>query len=86
MYIYQSAVVKGLERDITCIYEARRLLLGLDSCDTANINTANPDLISPGGGLANYWLDLLLQQLHLSEQGEFTYICQVVQPYKFKKL
>ncbi|XP_015235705.1 PREDICTED: protein bicaudal C homolog 1-B-like [Cyprinodon variegatus] len=65
----KSVVVKGLERDITCIYEARRLLLGLDSCDTANINTANPDLISPGGGLANYWLDLLLQQLHLSEQG-----------------
>lgn len=69
MYIYQSVVVKGLERNISCIYEARRLLLGLDSSETAKITTVNPDLMSPGGRLANYWLDMLLQQLALSEQG-----------------
>ncbi|XP_035982964.1 bicaudal C homolog 2 [Fundulus heteroclitus] len=65
----KSVVVKGLERNISCIYEARRLLLGLDSCETAVVTTVSPDLMSPGGGLANYWLDILLQQLHLSEQG-----------------
>ncbi|XP_043984087.1 bicaudal C homolog 2 isoform X3 [Gambusia affinis] len=65
----KSVVVKGLERNISCIYEARRLLLGLDSSETAKITTVNPDLMSPGGRLANYWLDMLLQQLALSEQG-----------------
>uniref|UniRef100_A0A3Q2Q2C8 Bicaudal C homolog 2 n=1 Tax=Fundulus heteroclitus TaxID=8078 RepID=A0A3Q2Q2C8_FUNHE len=65
----KSVVVKGLERNISCIYEARRLLLGLDSCETAEVTTVSPDLVSPGGGLANYWLHILLQQLHLSEQG-----------------
>ncbi|KAM4732705.1 bicaudal C homolog 2 [Anableps anableps] len=65
----KSVVVKGLERNISCIYEARHLLLGLDSCETPKIITANSDLMSPGGRLANYWLDILLQQLILSEQG-----------------
>uniref|UniRef100_A0A8C6K6L6 Bicaudal C homolog 2 n=1 Tax=Nothobranchius furzeri TaxID=105023 RepID=A0A8C6K6L6_NOTFU len=65
----KSVVVKGLERNISCLYEARRLLLGLESCETANISTLNSDLMIPGSGLTNYWLNMLLQQLRLSEQG-----------------
>uniref|UniRef100_A0A087X4E4 Bicaudal C homolog 2 n=1 Tax=Poecilia formosa TaxID=48698 RepID=A0A087X4E4_POEFO len=74
----KSVVVKGLERNISCIYEARRLLLGLDSSETAKITTVNPDLMSPGGRLANYWLDMLLQQLALSEQGMFIHLVFLV--------
>lgn len=70
MYIYQSVVVKGLERNISCIYEARRLLLGLDSCETAKVTEMTPDPVLAGSGLTNYWLNMLLQQLRLSEQGE----------------
>ncbi|KAM4554871.1 bicaudal C homolog 2 isoform 1-T1 [Odontesthes bonariensis] len=65
----KSVVVKGLERNISCLYEARRLLLGLDSCETANVSGVNLDLLLPGSGLTNYWLNMLLQQLRLSEQG-----------------
>uniref|UniRef100_A0A1A8NRD6 SAM domain-containing protein n=1 Tax=Nothobranchius rachovii TaxID=451742 RepID=A0A1A8NRD6_9TELE len=65
----KSVVVKGLERNISCLYEARRLLLGLESCETANISMLNSDLMIPGSGLTNYWLNMLLQQLRLSEQG-----------------
>ncbi|XP_047208818.1 bicaudal C homolog 2 [Girardinichthys multiradiatus] len=65
----KSVVVKGLEKNISCIYEARSLLLQLNSCETATITTVNPDLMSPGSGLANCWLDSLLQQLRFSEQG-----------------
>uniref|UniRef100_A0A1A7WE94 SAM domain-containing protein n=1 Tax=Iconisemion striatum TaxID=60296 RepID=A0A1A7WE94_9TELE len=65
----KSVVVKGLERNISCLYEARRRLLGLDSCETANITMLKSDLMIPGSGLTNYWLNMLLQQLRLAEQG-----------------
>ncbi|KAF1384663.1 hypothetical protein PFLUV_G00122530 [Perca fluviatilis] len=65
----KSVVVKGLERNISCLYEARRLLLGLDSCETAKVTVMTPDPVLAGSGLTNYWLNMLLQQLRLSEQG-----------------
>ncbi|XP_034740202.1 bicaudal C homolog 2 [Etheostoma cragini] len=65
----KSVVVKGLERNISCLYEARRLLLGLDSCETAKVTEMTPDPVLAGNGLTNYWLNMLLQQLRLSEQG-----------------
>ncbi|TDH07706.1 hypothetical protein EPR50_G00108250 [Perca flavescens] len=65
----KSVVVKGLERNISCLYEARRLLLGLDSCETAKVTMMTPDPVLAGSGLTNYWLNMLLQQLRLSEQG-----------------
>lgn len=74
VYIYQSVVVKGLERNISCLYEARRLLLGLDSCETAKVTEMTPDPMLAGSGLTNYWLNMLLQQLRLSEQGEHAHI------------
>lgn len=70
MCIHQSVVVKGLERNISNIYEARRALLGLDSSEHAKINGLSHDPMLPGGGATNYWLNMLLQQLRLSEQGE----------------
>ncbi len=74
VYIYQSVVVKGLERNISCLYEARRLLLGLDSCETAKVTELTPDPLLAGSGLTHYWLNMLLQQLRLSEQGEHAHI------------
>nr|XP_020480083.1 protein bicaudal C homolog 1-like [Monopterus albus] len=65
----KSAVVKGLERNISCLYEARRLLLGLDSCQTAKVTEMSSDPMLAGSGLTSYWLNMLLQQLRLSEQG-----------------
>ncbi|KAM9356873.1 bicaudal C homolog 2 [Symphorus nematophorus] len=65
----KSVVVKGLERNISCLYEARRLLLGLDSSETAKVTEMTPDPVLAGSGLTNYWLNMLLQQLRLSEQG-----------------
>uniref|UniRef100_A0A3P9MAC4 Bicaudal C homolog 2 n=1 Tax=Oryzias latipes TaxID=8090 RepID=A0A3P9MAC4_ORYLA len=65
----KSVVVKGLERNISNIYEARRALLGLDSSEHAKINGVSHDPVLPGGGVTNYWLNMLLQQLCLSEQG-----------------
>uniref|UniRef100_UPI003AAC04B5 bicaudal C homolog 2 n=1 Tax=Centroberyx gerrardi TaxID=166262 RepID=UPI003AAC04B5 len=65
----KSVVVKGLERNISSLYEARRLLLGLDSCETAKVTKMTPDPLLTGSGLTNYWLNMLLQQLRLSEQG-----------------
>ncbi|XP_019109294.2 bicaudal C homolog 2 [Larimichthys crocea] len=65
----KSVVVKGLERNISCLYEARRLLLGLDSCETAKVTEMTPDPTLAGSELTNYWLNMLLQQLRLSEQG-----------------
>uniref|UniRef100_A0A667WGP2 Bicaudal C homolog 2 n=1 Tax=Myripristis murdjan TaxID=586833 RepID=A0A667WGP2_9TELE len=66
----KSAVVKGLERNISSLYEARRLLLGLDSCETAKVTKMTPDPVLAGSGLTSYWFNMLLQQLRLSEQGE----------------
>lgn len=74
MYIYQSVVVKGLERNISCLYEARRLLLGLDSSETAKVTEMTPDPMLTGSGMTSYWLNMLLQQLRLSEQGEHAHI------------
>nr|XP_046263164.1 bicaudal C homolog 2 [Scatophagus argus] len=65
----KSVVVKGLERNISCLYESRRLLLGLDSCETAKVTEMTPDPTLAGSGLTNYWFNMLLQQLRLSEQG-----------------
>ncbi|XP_029918164.1 bicaudal C homolog 2 [Myripristis murdjan] len=65
----KSAVVKGLERNISSLYEARRLLLGLDSCETAKVTKMTPDPVLAGSGLTSYWFNMLLQQLRLSEQG-----------------
>lgn len=66
----QSVVVKGLEKNMTCLYEARRLLLGLDSCDTVKVTPMTPDPVLANNGPSNHWLNMLLQQLRLSEQGE----------------
>lgn len=66
----QSVVVKGLERNITCLYEARRLLLGLDSCETTKVTPMTSDPVLTNNGPSHHWLNVLLQQLRLSEQGE----------------
>ncbi|XP_070693252.1 bicaudal C homolog 2 [Pempheris klunzingeri] len=65
----KSVVVKGLERNISCLYEARHLLLGLDSCEAAKVTEMTPDPMLASNGLTNFWLNILLQQLRLSEQG-----------------
>ncbi|XP_076020997.1 bicaudal C homolog 2 [Genypterus blacodes] len=66
----KSVVVKGLERNISSLYEARRLLLGLDACETAKVTEVTSDPVLTGSGLTSYWLNMLLQQLRLSEQSE----------------
>ena len=71
-------VVKGLERNISCIYDARRLLLGLDSSETAKVIQMTPDLLFASSGLTNNWLNMLLQHLRLSEQGEHGHIVSVL--------
>ncbi|MCI4381611.1 hypothetical protein PGIGA_G00254020 [Pangasianodon gigas] len=75
----KSVVVKGLERNITNLYEARRLLLGLDSCEVSMAtknscevsivpkSTTDPLLVN--SGITNYWLNMLMQQLHIAETG-----------------
>ncbi|KAK7922762.1 hypothetical protein WMY93_009664 [Mugilogobius chulae] len=65
----KSVVVKGLERNISCLYEARRLLLGLDSCEITKETQVTSDPVTTGSGLTHYWLNMLLQQLRLSEQS-----------------
>lgn len=74
----QSVVVKGLERNISCLYEARRQLLGLDSCVTAKETQMTLDPVLASSGPTSYWFNMLLQQLRLSEQGEHTHVCQFV--------
>ncbi|XP_072295733.1 bicaudal C homolog 2 isoform X2 [Eucyclogobius newberryi] len=64
----KSVVVKGLERNISSLYESRRLLLGLDSCESAKETQVTPDPLTAGSGLTHYWLNMLLQQLRVSEQ------------------
>ncbi|GLD53535.1 protein bicaudal C homolog 1-B-like protein [Lates japonicus] len=73
----KSVVVKGLERNISCLYEARRLLLGLDFCETAKVMEVTPDPMLAGSGLTSYWLNMLLQQLRLSEQVGYRSYCSV---------
>ncbi|XP_041654142.1 bicaudal C homolog 2 [Cheilinus undulatus] len=65
----KSVVVKGLERNISCLYEARHLLLGLDSCEASKGTEMTPDPKLASSEITNYWLNMLLQQLRLSEQG-----------------
>lgn len=77
--VAQSVVVKGLERSIANLYEARRLLLGLDFCEVsmATKNTNEMSLVSKSttdpllanSGITNYWLNMLMQKLHLTEAG-----------------
>ncbi|XP_053179990.1 bicaudal C homolog 2 [Scomber japonicus] len=65
----KSVVVKGLERNISYLYEARHLLLGLDSSETTKVTETTSDPMLSSSGLTSYWLNMLLQQLGLSEQG-----------------
>lgn len=67
-------VVKGLERNIACLYEARRQLLGLDACNSAKVTQMTPDPALASSGPSNYWFNMLLQQLRLSEQGESAHL------------
>ncbi|XP_044060719.1 bicaudal C homolog 2 isoform X2 [Siniperca chuatsi] len=76
----KSVVVKGLERNISCLYEARRLLLGLDSCETSKVTEMTPDPMLTCSGLTNYWLNMLLQQLRLSEQGSVSDVLTGTKP------
>eukprot|EP00063_Salmo_salar_P080461 XP_014055296.1 PREDICTED: protein bicaudal C homolog 1-A-like isoform X2 [Salmo salar] len=65
----KSVVVKGLERNISSLYEARRLLLGLESSEVTMTAKMNSDPRLAGNGLTNYWLNMLLQQLRLFDHG-----------------
>ncbi|XP_051717029.1 bicaudal C homolog 2 isoform X1 [Ctenopharyngodon idella] len=75
----KSVVVKGLERNIVNLYEARRLLLGLDSSEVSvttknlsdvSVTTKTPvDPLVANNGITSYWLNLLMQQLCLTETG-----------------
>ncbi|XP_048058693.1 bicaudal C homolog 2 isoform X2 [Megalobrama amblycephala] len=75
----KSVVVKGLERNIINLYEARRLLLGLDSSEVSvmtknlsdvSVTTKTPvDPLVANNGITSYWLNLLMQQLCLTETG-----------------
>uniref|UniRef100_A0A4W5JZD4 Bicaudal C homolog 2 n=1 Tax=Hucho hucho TaxID=62062 RepID=A0A4W5JZD4_9TELE len=64
-----SVVVDGLERNISKLYEARRLLLGLHSSEVAMTTKMNSDPMLVSNGLTNYWLNMLLQQLRLTNPG-----------------
>uniref|UniRef100_A0AAY5JZZ7 SAM domain-containing protein n=1 Tax=Esox lucius TaxID=8010 RepID=A0AAY5JZZ7_ESOLU len=68
----KSVVVKGLERNISSLYEARRLLLGLDSGEVAMVTNMNSDPTMVSNELTNYWLNMLLQQLRLSDHGSIS--------------
>ncbi|XP_064181945.1 bicaudal C homolog 2 isoform X2 [Anguilla rostrata] len=68
----KSVVVKSLERNVANLYEARRLLLGLGPCENAAPAKTACDAPPAGNGLANYWLNLLMQQLRLSDPGAAT--------------
>ncbi|CAM4617719.1 unnamed protein product [Leuciscus chuanchicus] len=73
----KSVVVKGLERNIMNLYEARRLLLGLDSSEVSvvtknmsevSLTTKTPvDPLVANNGITGYWLKVLMQQLCLTE-------------------
>ncbi|KAL2077350.1 hypothetical protein ACEWY4_026854 [Coilia grayii] len=65
----KSVVVKGLERNIASVYEARRLLLGLDCSDSSGTTKPVCDPLLAGNGLASYWLNMLMQQLRLNDTG-----------------
>ncbi|XP_056147338.1 bicaudal C homolog 2 [Lampris incognitus] len=65
----KSVIVKGLEKNIASLYEARRVLLGLESSEVAMVTKMTPDPVLASSGLAHHWLNMLLQQLRLSEQS-----------------
>ncbi|KAL0974084.1 hypothetical protein UPYG_G00215200 [Umbra pygmaea] len=81
----KSVVVKGLERNISSLFEARRLLLGLDSSENTMTTNMNSDPMLAGNGLTNYWLNMLLQQLRLSDQGSMSYPESVVNTFPQSK-
>uniref|UniRef100_A0A8B9L6X7 Bicaudal C homolog 2 n=1 Tax=Astyanax mexicanus TaxID=7994 RepID=A0A8B9L6X7_ASTMX len=73
----KSVVVKGLERNIESLYEARRLLLGLESSEVSimakkscEISTASKTPLDPllvNNGMTGYLFNMLMQQLNLTE-------------------
>ncbi|KAK7140937.1 hypothetical protein R3I93_015169 [Phoxinus phoxinus] len=63
----KSVVVKGLERNIMNLYEARRLLLGLDSSEVSVTAKTPVDPLVANNGVTGYWLKVLMQQLCLTE-------------------
>ncbi|XP_073777392.1 bicaudal C homolog 2 isoform X4 [Danio rerio] len=75
----KSVVVKGLERNIVNVYEARRLLLGLDStevsvstksvCEVSVMSKHSVDPLLANNGITGYWLNVLMQQLRLTDTG-----------------
>ncbi|GAA6073077.1 bicaudal C homolog 2 isoform X1, partial [Tachysurus ichikawai] len=78
----KSVVVKGLERNIANLYEARRLLLGLESCEVSmatknscevtTVPKCTTDPLLANSGITNYWLNMLMQQMHVIETGSVT--------------
>ncbi|XP_047675204.1 bicaudal C homolog 2 isoform X2 [Tachysurus fulvidraco] len=78
----KSVVVKGLERNIANLYEARRLLLGLESCEVSmatknscevtTVPKCSTDPLLANSGITNYWLNMLMQQLHVNDTGSVT--------------
>ncbi|XP_036431329.1 bicaudal C homolog 2 [Colossoma macropomum] len=73
----KSVVVKGLERNIASLYEARRLLLGLESCEVSmtaknscEVSMATKPSLDPllvNSSITGYWFNMLMQQLQLTE-------------------
>ncbi|XP_072529688.1 bicaudal C homolog 2 isoform X2 [Salminus brasiliensis] len=73
----KSVVVKGLERNIASLYEARRLLLGLESsevlvtaknsCELSIATKSSTDPLLVNNGITGYWFNMLMQQLNLTE-------------------
>uniref|UniRef100_A0A3B4C2W5 SAM domain-containing protein n=1 Tax=Pygocentrus nattereri TaxID=42514 RepID=A0A3B4C2W5_PYGNA len=73
----KSVVVKGLERNIASLYEARRLLLSLESCEVSmtaknscEVSTATKSSLDPllvNSSITGYWFNMLMQQLQLTE-------------------
>ncbi len=82
-------VVKGLERNIGSLYEARRLLLGLDSTEVSmttknvsEVTTKTPvDPLVANNGITNYWINVLMQQLRLTETGVCVCVCMCVRAH-----
>ncbi|XP_052005433.1 bicaudal C homolog 2 [Xyrauchen texanus] len=63
----KSVVVKGLEKNVANLYEARRLLLGLDSSEVSMMTKPSLDPLVSYNGMTDYWLNVLMQQLRLAE-------------------
>ncbi|KAF7702308.1 hypothetical protein HF521_001591 [Silurus meridionalis] len=90
----KSVVVKGLERSITNLYEARRLLLGLEcsevfmatknSCEVSIGQKTTTDSLLGSNGITNYWLKMLMQQLHVTETGTVMAVDSALNPSHVK--